>query len=236
MERFTSRKFLFSIGVGLLVALNSIFDWKMSYQELADMMNLTKSSLSNKIIRMGLKKPRQNFSDTKFKELLVLGKDVMDKNGWRYFCECDCGNIVSIERQSIGKQRSCGCKKNPRGKDSKLWKGCGDVGGRYFEIVKKGAKDRNLEFNITVEFLWNLFLKQDRKCALSGIELILPTYSKDEQTASLDRIDSYKGYIEDNVQWVHKDINLMKQTLNDDKFINYCIEVAKYQELKKEII
>ena len=36
---------------------------------------------------------------------------------------------------------------------------------------------------------------------------------------SLDRIDSSKGYEENNVQWVHKDINLMKNKYDNKYFI-----------------
>lgn len=37
-------------------------------------------------------------------------------------------------------------------------------------------------------------------------------------TASLDRIDSTKGYVEENVQWVHKDVNFMKSNLTEQRF------------------
>jgi hypothetical protein len=47
-------------------------------------------------------------------------------------------------------------------------------------------------------------------------------------TASLDRIDSDKGYAEDNVQWVHKKINSMKQTMRDELFIEMCKRVAAH--------
>lgn len=47
-------------------------------------------------------------------------------------------------------------------------------------------------------------------------------------TASLDRIDSAKGYVEGNVQWVHKRINLMKGTLSEKDFIAFCQMVVTY--------
>lgn len=49
---------------------------------------------------------------------------------------------------------------------------------------------------------------------------------------SLDRIDSYKDYTIDNVQWVNQKINFMKQSLTDEDFIKTCKEVAKYNEQK----
>lgn len=37
------------------------------------------------------------------------------------------------------------------------------------------------------------------------------------QTASLDRIDSSKGYTIDNVWWIHKQLNWMKWDLTIDR-------------------
>ena len=51
------------------------------------------------------------------------------------------------------------------------------------------------------------------------------------KTASLDRIDSNKGYTKDNVQFVHKDINWMKQDFEQNKFIEYCKKVANKHEI-----
>ena len=89
-----------------------------------------------------------------------------------------------------------------------------------------------------MEYLWNLFLEQNKKCALSGLELILnPRWSHQKngrmenvQTASLDRIDNTKGYILGNVQWVHKQVNFMKGSLSENKFIEYCNLIVKNNE------
>ena len=51
-------------------------------------------------------------------------------------------------------------------------------------------------------------------------------------TASLDRINSKKGYVEGNIQWVHKDINMMKHCLETSDFIKWC---EKINENFKEI-
>jgi hypothetical protein len=75
---------------------------------------------------------------------------------------------------------------------------------------------------------WDLFLKQDKKCALSGWPLEFPVgRSIHGGTASLDRINSNKGYTSDNVQWVHKDINKLKNAFDQDYFIQMCKAVAK---------
>lgn len=121
---------------------------------------------------------------------------------------------------------------NSNGQSSR-WKGFGEIRGCFFNSMKKGAIKRNFEFNITIEDIWNLFLKQNRKCALTGVYLSFGQNDKDHKagktTASLDRIDSSKGYTIDNVQWVHKWINLMKQDMHDNEFITWCNLVSKYK-------
>ena len=39
------------------------------------------------------------------------------------------------------------------------------------------------------------------------------------KAASLDRIDSKKGYTEDNVQWVHKYVQRMKNAFSEKRFL-----------------
>ena len=51
------------------------------------------------------------------------------------------------------------------------------------------------------------------------------------QTASLDRIDSSKGYTKNNVQWLHKDINIMKRDFPEEKFLFLCKQIVKNHKL-----
>jgi hypothetical protein len=105
----------------------------------------------------------------------------------------------------------------------------GDFWHNHVVKSANGNKGRRkeVELNISKEYGWDLFLKQSRKCALTGIELKFPRASKDrDYTASLDRIDSAIGYVEGNVQWVHKDINMMKRIYSQDYFIRMCKLVA----------
>jgi len=115
-----------------------------------------------------------------------------------------------------------------------LWKGTGDLSGRYWCSIRTGAKNRNIDFFITKKYAWDLFLQQNKKCDISGIEIILEaSYKyKSNQTASIDRIDSNKGYIKGNIHWVHKDINRMKSTYDLYYFIEICKRISKYNESK----
>lgn len=139
-----------------------------------------------------------------------------------YYYLCDCGNTGIISKHYFGIVKQC--------KSCRL----GDIGEipkSYLNRLRVGAKKRNLAFELEVETLWELFLKQKRKCALSGIELNFDRRQQGKnQTASLDRIDSTKGYIQGNVQWIHKELNFMKQDFSEKEFIDWCYLVINYYE------
>jgi hypothetical protein len=156
-----------------------------------------------------------------------------------WLCKCDCGNEVIRTGTSItrSKYSSCGCWSR-FGKDNPNWNGVGDISAAWFANVigraASGRKSRSgivKKIDIDIQFVWDLFLKQERKCALSGIELTFPIKGTNEEykraTASLDRIDSRKGYLKDNVQWVHKKINIMKNVFDKQTFVTMCQAVAE---------
>lgn len=142
-----------------------------------------------------------------------------------WLCQCVCGKQVKVlQTDLIRKIRiSCGCKRNKLDKESQSWAGLGDIPKTKFSSIKHGAKARGLSFNITISDMWNIFLKQNNKCAISG-----SCISFSEGTASLDRIDSKIGYEINNIQWVHKDINRMKTNMTDEGFIEWCHIVSKH--------
>jgi hypothetical protein len=119
------------------------------------------------------------------------------------------------------------------------WKGHKDISGDLWRVIQQAGKAKGLGFDLTIEFLWDLFEKQKGVCVLSGLPIVLDTalgtlstHGYQRKTASLDRINSSKGYTKDNVQWVHKDINQMKSSRTDQDFIALCKAVALYNELK----
>lgn len=142
------------------------------------------------------------------------------------------------------KCKKCSILENNHKKLGNGHKTIGDLSGSMVNRIKQRAKHRNLEYNVSTEFLWNLFLKQDKKCALSGLPLKLATYNRvtntgksqhynaDIVTASLDRKDSNLGYTENNVQWVHKIVNIMKGAINDNDYIYFCKKIAEFNKEK----
>jgi len=107
------------------------------------------------------------------------------------------------------------------------WKGYGDLSGDHWRRIQQGASSRNLELHITIEYAWNVYLQQNGKCAISDVDITLRGQEigisskqiHEKTTASLDRIDSSKGYTIDNIQWIHKDLNQMKSDRSMETFL-----------------
>lgn len=134
------------------------------------------------------------------------------------------GKIVNRTGECVGYHlRKMGIKNNGvKFKDSEF------IVPKYkFRKLKYIAERKNRKFDLSIEYLSELFLKQDKKCAYTGEELTFGSTShRFDGTASLDRIDSSLDYIEGNVQWVHKDVNMMKQQYSHEYFLDLCKKVA----------
>lgn len=148
---------------------------------------------------------------------------------WR--AVCDCGNTVETQAQKIRWARF-GCKqcngKNIGGVNSPHWKGGRFVPGYFVAKVqtKLSRGSRLIDYSLTLDYLDSLWESQDGRCSYTGLPLAFGN-NTEECTASLDRIDSAGGYLEGNVQFVHKIINKMKWDLSDMEFKNFCVLVAK---------
>lgn len=177
--------------------------------------------------------------------LLLIERIAVKKLGvWRvrWRCLCDCGTRVIRGHDYLKNtpSPSCGCthRKQWKAEQCPRWKGCGELSGAYFSRTIKSAKRRGIEFRLSINQLWQLFVAQEGKCALTGLPLRFGRYEdripEYRQTASLDRIDSEKGYIQGNVWWVHKDVNLMKNELTLERFVEVCRLVTEHARRKHE--
>jgi len=143
--------------------------------------------------------------------------------GIKWKCRCDCGKEVIARGRFLtkGDKTSCGCHR---------FKGYKEISGSYFTRIKRGAAARGIAFDITLSQIWDLFISQNKKCALSGVELFTDmNLENKESTASLDRINSFKGYTTDNIQWVHKDINRCKWHFSESDFLEWVKKIHDYR-------
>jgi len=110
--------------------------------------------------------------------------------------------------------------------DNPHWLGYEEIPFSWFsKYFLRQGKSKKRTGTITIKDVWNLYVKQNKHCALTGLPI---SFAKTETgiSASIDRIDSSKEYDIENIQLVHKDVNLMKNKFSQDYFINICKLVA----------
>jgi hypothetical protein len=87
--------------------------------------------------------------------------------------------------------------------------------------TKHRAKKQEIEYNLDKEFIIDLYNKQDGKCSKTKLPFVinncLRSEGKGPWAASIDRIDSNKGYTKDNVQLVCLMYNLCKCMWTDNE-------------------
>ena len=151
-------------------------------------------------------------------------------------CRCECGfeKLVYCLTLIKGQSTACfNCGHGNKGESNAKWKGYKEVPGSFINRITSRSKKSNREVKINAEDIYDLWIKQDKKCSLSGLPIdfintnqgnINRKESKYDLicTASPDRIDSNKGYTKDNVQLVHKDVNMIKKEYDQDYFLKLC--------------
>lgn len=103
--------------------------------------------------------------------------------------------------------------------------------GNFTYYLNK-TKQRKHEFNLTEKYLQEIWDSQNGKCVFTGYNMPLQTYNKKVNlySASLDRIDSSKGYVEGNVQFVCFFINLGKRNFSDNDVHEFIKHIALQQD------
>lgn len=200
----------------------------ITYLEMSSILNKPVSCIASKIAKLGIaKRPSKRWKDAELEFLVknyhILGAEACAKklnkslhSIWKKV------SIIGLSHKNTVEIEPIIFKLADKNKN---WRGYEEISGSVFYGLKNNANKRNLEFSLTIEYLWDLFVKQNKKCALSNVDIsfnMTGHLNKKNQTASLDRIDSSKGYIEGNVQWVHKIVNQIKWELKQEDFIHWC--------------
>lgn len=166
-------------------------------------------------------------SGQKFNKWTLIERVGYDKyKNITWLCQCECGeqHVLTVYNVTGGHSKQCKqCSVTRNYKD-------GALPTPVWKTIINNSKHRGRTLDITKSFAEKLFIKQNKKCALSGLDIFFAKnykdYKKGLQTASLDRIDNSKEYEKDNVQWVHKHINVMKNVFSEDYFIDLCKQVV----------
>lgn len=165
----------------------------------------------------------------KYKHWTVINGPVKNKhNSMLWEAECDCKQSRKwFQANALTNTTRCfqctKCAAKERIANFTLKHGrVGELTQDKYTRLQTAAKQRNMEFSLSKEYLWKLFIKQNRLCAITG------DFMSDIKKASLDRINSSIHYIEGNVQWVTYQANVSKHIMSMDELIKFCTKVLNH--------
>ena len=96
--------------------------------------------------------------------------------------------------------------------------------------IRSRSKNFNIDTDLTWEYLIELLDYQDRKCAITSLpfEFKYSFHGRiDQYRASVDRIDSKKGYTKDNVQLVCAQVNIMKHQSSSEELLFWATKIVE---------
>jgi CRISPR/Cas system Type II protein with McrA/HNH and RuvC-like nuclease domain len=140
------------------------------------------------------------------KSLFDFTANKSQKTGYMTYCK-DCNSIRNqkYRKETATVERAC---------------------KRVFSYLSRRVKEKKLDLDFDVDYLMYLYHKQQGVCVYTGDSLALQ--SGLYNTLSVDRIDSSKGYIKDNVCLVTWRVNNCKQDLSLKDFHDLCKKVLEH--------
>lgn len=135
-----------------------------------------------------------------------------DSLGRRNFCSRRCSGQGNLK--NFGDKKNIGYGGNPRKGDE----------FSPFRIHLRRTKKRFKKVDITLEYLKEIWDKQNGICPYTNIKLVAPSHKQKNNvfyTASLDRIDSNQGYVKGNVQFISTAINYMKAEASHEQTVEF---------------
>ena len=154
-------------------------------------------------------------------------------------CICDCGNVVTVFLCHLrtGHTKSCRCLSKENSGRKPLPNNKGKKSTLYSNYRAR-AKRKNIEFSLERD---NFDFIIEQNCAYCGSSpsQIIPEYYDRKYRGKknplyyngLDRIDSKKGYTEDNCTSCCKRCNFAKHEMSKDDFFKHILKIIKHNNL-----
>jgi hypothetical protein len=189
------------------------------------------------------KKKSMKLEQYPFKKGEIVGDFIINRDDYvyhhkRYQIEltCNCGKTSYKRLSQLLKDKNQYCSKcrgyNNYPKDRLLRSDIfeNEIHKIWISITNQNLNrgSRILESTINTKDLQEQYLKQKGICCYTGISLNILNTLKKDSNASIDRRDSNLGYTPDNIQWVYKPLNIMKNSFSEKEFLFVCNQVTNF--------
>lgn len=145
------------------------------------------------------------------------------ENGWRGRCRICHNKNARFKQEMTKSELEVGKKYRDKYKKEKPLE-------TLLKNARGNAKKYYREFNLTLAYLKSLWETQEGKCYYTNrvIEFEVGL----ENSLSIDRIDSSKGYIIGNVVFCQKKVNVMKNDASIEELLTFCKDVLENERFK----
>ena len=153
-----------------------------------------------------------------------------------YLCKCECGNETKSSYSSLtsGKAKSCGCLRN-EATSLRMRKADGiNAFNSVFNCYKNAANKRGFIFDLTKDEFKKITQLNCFYCGVSPSNCKSSFYIKYGEYVynGIDRVDSKKGYIKDNIVPCCEQCNRMKLDYTLEEFLNKILMIYNFNKDK----
>jgi hypothetical protein len=164
-------------------------------------------------------KPLSEFPEKRGESIKLL------KRNTNVYCK-----VCNAKRSQLWRQKNPGYRTTGKvialAKEERPWMSA--VRQRLNDAKSRCKKFKRSTPCLTDQYLYQMLLNQEKKCALSGANLLLePNHPL---CLSLDQKDPAKGYVEGNVQWLAWCVNRAKGDLSNQDFFDMCAVIVQRSE------
>lgn len=207
-----------------LVSINTLYARLINYKWTFEKALLTPVKHNSKEIPLV---PGQ-----KFGKLILIGKgDRIAPGQQKWLCSCECGNTIQARSWHLrnGNYTSCGCMLKIRAQETfrnyrkNLYTDFPYGFQEVFNTYKKGAKSRNLVFELSKDEFFTLTQNNCYYC--NSVPNNKKSREKDFIYNGVDRKNNLEGYKSDNCVSCCKICNVAKNTLSFDEFLEHINKI-----------
>jgi hypothetical protein len=187
-----------------------------------------------------MKRLERHIKNTRWTPVSFVRKDKYDTY-WLMRCECGKEKIVLYKNYKQGRSLSCGCynKEVVTDRKSTQQKPFGESAlNHLFLVYKKGAKERNLSFELTKEEFKKLTSDICHFCGVEPRQLTGRTkYTQingDYTYNGIDRLDNKEGYTIGNCVTCCKRCNYAKHSSTQEEFETWIKRLVDFQLRKSK--
>jgi len=174
------------------------------------------------------------------KKCIRCGAVLVEGENWKVYAKGNyvnkCDECLKIEKREYAREWArrnpekarARCKKHRdkiKKENPKLYK-CRQMAGS----AQKRAKKHGWDFEINGDYLYSI---APDYCPILGVKIDYTANDKRKYSASIDRIDSSKGYTKDNVQIISYLANLMKSNATPEEMVKFAEYVIR--EIKSKL-